>query len=828
MEDNYTFNVDIETQKSTTSVASLRKEVKDLKDQLLNLEQGTEDYNRVLQECADKTHALKEMNEELRASAADAGEKLGNISRTLAGVSGGVQVVTSGLSLMGVEMGKDNELMKTLVSLMSMTQGLQAIDSGVKAFARLTRGTKMATVAQQGLNLAVKAFPAVMVFTAAVSALNAFIGKQKEYQELQIEKQQEAFNRELEETNKRHAQEISDIDFLVQLYEAEGHSILEVAKYRRTLLETQRTAYLAEHKLAAQQLSDLYDIKAELTDINRESWGWIHRFGNLFSGKGWKLDVEVDLDDINRQIDNANKKWEQAEDNLENIEDLIKKTDQAIQIAEKREETAERKRHEQKLKNLKAEREEQLKTLEDIKDETRGWQQYFRSLAQAFKAAGNEDAATYWDNFTRGMNAWEIPSALLEHIKNDLAVGTLVLGNPQDMGKIWKAFLDGREGHLKALEQQQKAYIEELKANGATVAEVDKTLHDQEIARLIIVQEYQESYLEWAKTYYKNMTAEKQAELQAEIDATKNQITNLENYYAAKQQLLQGERNYEEASLTQELDFMAQTYKAQNDILVNATSLYNLEREQEKKALADKIAFYEAQIELLEQFKQQSSDEYVDYVEKLREARAEEQRLLAQSRGWWDEWGSSVKSVLGNVTDVMSSLMSYYQTQTDEAVADLEDQLKQNIINQEEYDKQSEKLKEEQFERNKNFQLAQAYVNGAAGIVQIIGDSSLPSYWAKLAAIAATIATTGIEIAAIKAQHYHPSGSGGGGNNNPGSGENWINVAPAYQMNDGTNATTDRLDQISSNQTSQRVYILESDIQSSNRRVQVRESNTRF
>lgn len=65
--------VEIDTGKAQKSVKSLRNELKELKDELVNLEQGTKEYNEVMQEAANIQHDLKEMNEELAASAMDVG-----------------------------------------------------------------------------------------------------------------------------------------------------------------------------------------------------------------------------------------------------------------------------------------------------------------------------------------------------------------------------------------------------------------------------------------------------------------------------------------------------------------------------------------------------------------------------------------------------------------------------------------------------------------------------------------------------------------------------------------------------------------------------------
>ena len=55
----------VNTQPSVKSVADLKREIKELKGQLLGLEQGTAEYNKVLTEVANKTHDLKEVQEQI-------------------------------------------------------------------------------------------------------------------------------------------------------------------------------------------------------------------------------------------------------------------------------------------------------------------------------------------------------------------------------------------------------------------------------------------------------------------------------------------------------------------------------------------------------------------------------------------------------------------------------------------------------------------------------------------------------------------------------------------------------------------------------------------
>lgn len=152
-----TQNVDIlqvNTAPSVKSISDLKKEIKDLKGQLLSLEQGTKEYNDVLVEVADKTHQLKEVQEQVSKSSQDFGDRVANVRGTVMGLTGAFQAVLGSLSLMGVNLGDDVKMLKMLNSAMAITQGVAAIDSGVKAFKALTISIKASTMAMSGLKKA--------------------------------------------------------------------------------------------------------------------------------------------------------------------------------------------------------------------------------------------------------------------------------------------------------------------------------------------------------------------------------------------------------------------------------------------------------------------------------------------------------------------------------------------------------------------------------------------------------------------------------------------------------------------------------------------------
>ena len=131
--------VKIHTGESARSVKELRKELRDLKDQLLSTQQGTDEYNSVMVKAADIQHELKEQMEEINSSAMDFGQKLGNVTKTMTGISGAITAATGALSLFGIENDEaQKKITATMTSLIGITEGLSKMDDGIKAFKRLT------------------------------------------------------------------------------------------------------------------------------------------------------------------------------------------------------------------------------------------------------------------------------------------------------------------------------------------------------------------------------------------------------------------------------------------------------------------------------------------------------------------------------------------------------------------------------------------------------------------------------------------------------------------------------------------------------------------
>lgn len=178
----------------TTEYVSQKKELKELKLQLEQLEPGTEAYNKAFTRAAEITHNLAEQQEMLKYSSTDLGDQLNNIRGIATNMVAGFSAVNAAMGLFGAESEDVQKAMLKVQQGMALVQGLQGIDGFLKRTQGLstalkkwvsdskavtvqttaqatatnaaatatnaeTVATEGATVAQKGLNAAMKANP---------------------------------------------------------------------------------------------------------------------------------------------------------------------------------------------------------------------------------------------------------------------------------------------------------------------------------------------------------------------------------------------------------------------------------------------------------------------------------------------------------------------------------------------------------------------------------------------------------------------------------------------------------------------------------------------
>lgn len=163
--------VQIDTDPAVKSIKDLRKELREYKDQMANLEEGSDAFLEIANKAGEVKHQIDEISESVKGASADFGDMVGNVTNVTAGLVGAFEAVAGGLQAMGLESDAIDETIKRMQGLMAVVQGLSAIDDGIKSFDKLSK-------AIQSSSSAMKAFKAISSPTvlAAIAAVVVAIG----------------------------------------------------------------------------------------------------------------------------------------------------------------------------------------------------------------------------------------------------------------------------------------------------------------------------------------------------------------------------------------------------------------------------------------------------------------------------------------------------------------------------------------------------------------------------------------------------------------------------------------------------------------------------
>lgn len=149
--ENISIEIKSNAEKEVNPLKELRKEMNALKGELLQLEAGTEEYNKVAEKLANNSLKLRDINEEARYGAADLGEQLATTNRIATGLASGFNAVQGAVALFG---GESEALQKTMVKLqagIAIVQGLQGMEG-------LVRDLEIAKIQFRGVIGSVKTF----------------------------------------------------------------------------------------------------------------------------------------------------------------------------------------------------------------------------------------------------------------------------------------------------------------------------------------------------------------------------------------------------------------------------------------------------------------------------------------------------------------------------------------------------------------------------------------------------------------------------------------------------------------------------------------------
>ena len=117
----------------TKSFVPLRQQIKLLKDELAQLEEGSVEYNRAAKELADLQQKQIEITETAKYSNRDFGAVMSSLTKVSLGLVGGINAISASMALLGGDSEKMQKALAPITLMMASIQGLSAIDDAIKS-----------------------------------------------------------------------------------------------------------------------------------------------------------------------------------------------------------------------------------------------------------------------------------------------------------------------------------------------------------------------------------------------------------------------------------------------------------------------------------------------------------------------------------------------------------------------------------------------------------------------------------------------------------------------------------------------------------------------
>lgn len=267
------------------SIKDLRNNVNIYKNDLVQLDEGSEKYNATLNKLAESQGALNNIQRDARAVTMNLTDQYAQLTRIAAGVSGGFGVLSSATALLGND---NKELAETLVRVqagLALTQQLTTLSSGIKA----------ANLAFKSFNatLAANPYSAILVALVAIGAAFGTLASIVFNNDTETKKLDETYKdltKSLEETN-------IQFELNYRLLKAQG--IAETEIIRQRIADTEKTQSLIQDEIAAVRAQ----IKVYQGRNSIVAWG---NRQAIKAQEEYLKKLEDDLKEYNRTVEKLN------------------------------------------------------------------------------------------------------------------------------------------------------------------------------------------------------------------------------------------------------------------------------------------------------------------------------------------------------------------------------------------------------------------------------------------------------------------------------------------------------------------------------------------
>lgn len=764
--------IKLDTSPAVTSVKDLRQELKAQKDAMLSAEQGSKEYTAALQQAANIQHTLKEQMEEVNASAMDFGQIASNVTKTVGGMVAGIQAGNAVMNLMGYESEDVAKSLQKMQNLMAITQALPSLDNGFKAFKRLSTAISTAAGATSKFSKA--------LISTGLGAIAVALGY--------IVTHFEDISKWLDEVTGQTNLVATIIDNILAALDTGMVAVVESLKLVGTAIKN--------HVLAP--------FKSTMAAINAYM-GTDGTFADKMkaAAKAMKNSFVDSYKEIGDQAKNLG-----ATVSSNFSANLTARVDARTKAEKEKAEKERKEREEKNLTEQEAERKAREKDLEDYAKWSRDMEKarmtsYQKQVADLddWKAEEEKRLKGWYD---KGRINYETYMKSMEDITNEY--GRRLMAIQKDQKAIQAK---------NALETYQKTY-EEIKKKAADLnrdlSDMDYEILSSTISNKIkalgdgwqaeINQRAADGINNSVSDYMKNLEANYRTQLGTTLAELENQLTQLVSGQEMFHQYFAGDDGAIEA-----YDEQIATLKDDIAALQHQILMFDVEKEREQMDFLRDYADETANaMDLILGTGQGLSGYWTEAFETMSNSLINLGQTLREGKGDWSDYAKVAAAGLYTVGSIMSALAEEQNADTEEG-----------------------------FEQQKKYQIAAATMNMLGGITAAWVSALNPAnawmtIWGQIGMGAATtamlLATGLMQIQKIKEQQF--DGGGGGASSSSGlgggmgSGTLGTLVAPVQYTQDVQGAD------IENALADQRVYVLESDISGTQRRVNVAEGEARY
>ena len=756
-----------------------KQELKALKQQMDQLQEGTAEYNAAFQRAAEITHTLQERQELLRYSAADVGTQLGNMVSIGSSLAAGFNSINAVMALTG---SKSEDLQKVMVKLqagIALVQGLQGLEGMTKRMKGMVNGlsdknsattettaavtTETAavkanaaaqeanTVATAGATVATNAFKKALVATgigAIVVLIGTLIAHWEDLKDM-IGLSSEKLEQFGQFMDKAKAA-------IVGVANAIGNILITPIKNAITYISTLGTVIKDVFTLNFSQIGDhIKEGFSKIVDNVKKGYDVVGNYQEAYNKKSAQLSekrmqaaMKASAEELNELIkDNEAKNgsdWKYTEEGKKMYDEYFKK----------------------KLAGYKKDSKEYRETQREI------WA-YEREFNEKKNKAVKDTAKS-----TKTVRDKEAEEAQ-KQMERELANIATIQKRAEDSAKDEITLLTEKYEEEKALLER---YEEDTTA---LTAEYEKKKAD-------IIKKQQDEIDQKAKAA-KDKTADDIArgsrDRLNDLDSQNRQtVTEIELKYSWKEATQAGGLSY-------------------SDVIAKTNEIYQANKEY-LQAQADEYKTLMENVDADDETRLEAKKNYYDTITEMDNLATQNmidnenltKAAIEQQIDMYRELGDAIADIFGSIADLLEE--------------DIKNKVKNGEITQEEGEKQ--------FEQVKGLQIAQATIQTISGAIAFMGCQSLGQPWGAIigAVQAAAVTAAGIaQIAKIKSTTL-----GGGGSAPAAMAATAVQTQPEEYVPSYTqNATGEsEIVNLANSIKDQRVYVVESDITEAQNRSKVR------